>query len=179
MKPHGLLIDNLDSFTFNLVEAFERLGTEVQVLRNTVPAGDALARAREKGSLIVLSPGPGRPEDAGCMMELIPLAKGKVPVLGVAFMGEDNPDNMATIGQIGPVAVLTDGLQVREDRGPQIGGGGLIRRGGHGEGETCTAHGGSYASGAFTRNTSEMLNTRLSDKRRTCAMWPPAIRLVV
>jgi anthranilate synthase/aminodeoxychorismate synthase-like glutamine amidotransferase len=85
MKRHVLLIDNLDSFTFNLVEAFERLGAEVQVLRNSVPAAEALALAREKESLIVLSPGPGRPEDAGSMMELIGLAIGKVPVLGVCL----------------------------------------------------------------------------------------------
>ncbi|HEX8668593.1 MAG TPA: gamma-glutamyl-gamma-aminobutyrate hydrolase family protein [Allosphingosinicella sp.] len=85
MKRHVLLIDNLDSFTFNLVEAFERLGPEVQVLRNSVPAADALAVAQEKDSLIVLSPGPGRPEDAGCMLELIGLAMGKVPMLGVCL----------------------------------------------------------------------------------------------
>ena len=85
MRRHVLLFDNLDSFTFNLVEAFERLGAEVQVLRNSVPAADALATAREKMSLVVLSPGPGRPEDAGSMMELIDLAIGEVPVLGVCL----------------------------------------------------------------------------------------------
>lgn len=85
MRRHVLLFDNLDSFTFNLVEAFERLGAEVQVLRNSVSAADALAFAKEKSSLIVLSPGPGRPEDAGSMMELIELAIGKVPVLGVCL----------------------------------------------------------------------------------------------
>lgn len=80
-----LLIDNLDSFTFNLVEAFERLGAEVQVLRNTVAATEALAIAEAKNALITLSPGPGRPEDAGCMIELIGLAMGKVPLLGVCL----------------------------------------------------------------------------------------------
>lgn len=80
-----LLIDNLDSFTFNLVEAFERLGADVQVLRNAVAAEEALALARERKALVVLSPGPGRPEEAGCMMELIARAKGGVPVLGVCL----------------------------------------------------------------------------------------------
>jgi anthranilate synthase/aminodeoxychorismate synthase-like glutamine amidotransferase len=80
-----LFIDNFDSFTFNLVEAFERLGCEVAVLRNTVDAGEALARAERSGALIVLSPGPGKPRDAGCCLELIALAKGKVPLLGICL----------------------------------------------------------------------------------------------
>ena len=85
MSRHVLMIDNLDSFTFNLVEAFERLHCEVQVLRSSVVAGDALKRAREKDSLIVLSPGPGTPDEAGCCLELIGLAKGEVPLLGVCL----------------------------------------------------------------------------------------------
>jgi anthranilate synthase/aminodeoxychorismate synthase-like glutamine amidotransferase len=85
MRSHVLLIDNLDSFSFNLVEAFERLGVEVQVLRNTVAAAEAHRIARERKSLIVLSPGPGRPDEAGCMMELIGLAAGNLPVLGVCL----------------------------------------------------------------------------------------------
>ena len=80
-----LLIDNLDSFSFNLVEAFERLGCDVQVLRNSIAAADALAAAEARGAFIVLSPGPGRPADAGCMMELIALARGLTPVLGVCL----------------------------------------------------------------------------------------------
>jgi anthranilate synthase/aminodeoxychorismate synthase-like glutamine amidotransferase len=85
MKPHVLLIDNLDSFTFNVVESFERLGAEVRVLRNSVPAADAVAAARARGSLVVLSPGPGHPADAGSMMEIIRLAKGSVELLGICL----------------------------------------------------------------------------------------------
>lgn len=85
MKRHVLLIDNLDSFTFNLVEAFERLGASVRVLRNTVDPAEALAAALDRNALIVLSPGPGRPEDAGCMTDLIGLALGQAPVLGVCL----------------------------------------------------------------------------------------------
>ena len=80
-----LLIDNLDSFTFNLVESFERLGAEVQVLRNQIAAGTALQTAETMDALIVLSPGPGRPRDAGCCLELIELAKSRVPLLGVCL----------------------------------------------------------------------------------------------
>ena len=85
MIPHVLMIDNLDSFTFNLVEAIERLGAKVRVLRNSIPAADALAAAEQSGSHLILSPGPGRPEDAGCCLELLALAKGRVPVLGVCL----------------------------------------------------------------------------------------------
>ena len=85
MKRHVLVIDNFDSFTFNLVEAFQRLGREVQVLRNDVKAGEALAIAQREDSLIVLSPGPGTPRDAGCCLDLIELALGRVPVLGVCL----------------------------------------------------------------------------------------------
>jgi anthranilate synthase/aminodeoxychorismate synthase-like glutamine amidotransferase len=84
MRP-VLMIDNLDSFTFNLVEAIERLGATVRVLRNTVAAQTALALAEETGATLLLSPGPGRPEDAGCCLELIALAKGRVPLLGVCL----------------------------------------------------------------------------------------------
>ena len=85
MKRNVLMIDNLDSFTFNLVEALERLDCDVQVLRNSVDADEALGLAVERDALIVLSPGPGRPEDAGCCMELIDKALGKAPLLGVCL----------------------------------------------------------------------------------------------
>ena len=85
MSRGVLLIDNLDSFTFNLVEAFERLGSRVSVLRNSVAADEALNRAIETDALIVLSPGPGRPEHAGCCLDLISLAAGRVPLLGICL----------------------------------------------------------------------------------------------
>ena len=85
MSRSVLLIDNLDSFSFNLVEAFERLGCQVRVLRNTVAAGEALKTAEAASALIVLSPGPGTPDDAGCCLELIGLALGRVPLLGICL----------------------------------------------------------------------------------------------
>lgn len=84
MKP-VVLIDNLDSFSFNLVEAFERLGCLVQVLRNGIGARTALDLAAARDALIVISPGPGTPRDAGCCLELIALAKGRVPVAGICL----------------------------------------------------------------------------------------------
>ena len=74
MIQNILLIDNLDSFSFNLVEAVQRLGAHVKVVRNTIPAGAALAEAEQAEAMILLSPGPGRPEDAGCCIELIAIA---------------------------------------------------------------------------------------------------------
>lgn len=84
MRP-VLLIDNLDSFTFNLVESLARLGCEVAVRRNSIDAGIALAEAEAMGAVIMISPGPGAPRDAGCCLELIALAKGRVPVIGVCL----------------------------------------------------------------------------------------------
>jgi anthranilate synthase component 2 len=80
-----LLIDNLDSFTFNLVDAIQRLGADVRVLRNTVSAEAALAVAEESQASILISPGPGRPEDSGCILALVALAKGRVPLAGVCL----------------------------------------------------------------------------------------------
>ena len=80
-----LLIDNRDSFTFNLADACARLGAYVKVVRNNIPAGAVLARATREGMTLLLSPGPGHPRDAGCCMELIALAKGRVPLIGVCL----------------------------------------------------------------------------------------------
>jgi anthranilate synthase/aminodeoxychorismate synthase-like glutamine amidotransferase len=84
-RPSVLFIDNFDSFTFNLVESFERLGCDIKVLRNSVDADVAFALAEAREALIVLSPGPGTPRDAGCCLELIGLARGRVPLLGICL----------------------------------------------------------------------------------------------
>jgi anthranilate synthase component II len=85
MSRNVLMIDNHDSFTFNIVEALERLGATVHTVRNEIAAADALELALSTDSLILISPGPGRPEDAGCCMELIKLSKGEVPLFGVCL----------------------------------------------------------------------------------------------
>lgn len=84
MRP-VILIDNLDSFSFNLVEAFERLGCAVRVLRNTADPARVVELAVEQDGLIVISPGPGGPDDAGCTLEAIRLALGRVPLLGICL----------------------------------------------------------------------------------------------
>ena len=78
-----LMIDNYDSFTFNLVQYFGELGEEVRVIRNdamTLPALRALAP-----DAIVISPGPGTPDDAGISLEIIERLSGSVPILGVCL----------------------------------------------------------------------------------------------
>ena len=79
-----LMIDNFDSFTYNLVQYFQQLGSEVEVRRNNaLTAGDALAL---RPAAIVLSPGPGRPAGAGIMPELIgKAAAAGIPLLGVCL----------------------------------------------------------------------------------------------
>ena len=78
-----LLIDNYDSFTFNLAHYFGDLGAEVDVRRNdALSAEEALALAPEA---IVLSPGPCDPDRAGICLELIRKAAGRVPLLGVCL----------------------------------------------------------------------------------------------
>ena len=83
MTPRLLLIDNYDSFTYNLVQAFLVLGAEVSVYRNDVlTPPDALALAP---SHLCISPGPGTPYDAGVSMDMIRAFAGRIPVLGVCL----------------------------------------------------------------------------------------------
>ena len=85
MNRNLLIVDNHDSFTFNIVEALERLGAQVRTVRNEIAAQDAFEQAFRADAIILLSPGPGRPEAAGSCLDLITLAKGKVPLFGVCL----------------------------------------------------------------------------------------------
>jgi anthranilate synthase/phosphoribosyltransferase len=78
-----LLIDNYDSFTYNLAQAFMQLGEEVRVVRNDAITADQ-AEAMDFDRLVV-SPGPGRPENAGLSIELIRRFAGRKPILGVCL----------------------------------------------------------------------------------------------
>jgi anthranilate synthase/aminodeoxychorismate synthase-like glutamine amidotransferase len=83
VNPRLLLIDNYDSFTYNLVQAFLVLGAAVAVHRNdeiTVAAALDLAPSH-----LCISPGPGTPYDAGVSMDMIRAFAGRVPVLGVCL----------------------------------------------------------------------------------------------
>ena len=83
MNPRLLLIDNYDSFTYNLVQAFLVLGADVRVFRND--AIDIAAAKALQPTHLCISPGPGTPYDAGVSMDMIRAFAGKIPVFGVCL----------------------------------------------------------------------------------------------
>ena len=78
-----VVIDNYDSFTYNLVQYLQELGAEVEVYRNDRITVEGIA-AREPGA-IVISPGPKTPDDAGITLETVRAFSGRVPILGVCL----------------------------------------------------------------------------------------------
>jgi anthranilate synthase/aminodeoxychorismate synthase-like glutamine amidotransferase len=83
VTPRLLLLDNYDSFTFNLAQAFQKMGAEVIVRRNdAITVDEAIALTP---SHVCVSPGPGRPEDAGISLDLIRAFVPRAPVLGVCL----------------------------------------------------------------------------------------------
>ncbi|MCM8758275.1 MAG: aminodeoxychorismate/anthranilate synthase component II [Candidatus Omnitrophica bacterium] len=78
-----LMIDNYDSFTYNLVQYFGDLGCRIKVLRNNQISIEKISKL--KFDKIVISPGPGRPENAGISLDLIKKFAGKKPILGVCL----------------------------------------------------------------------------------------------
>lgn len=84
-----VLIDNHDSFTYNLVDELRVMGVELKVFRNSVSTHNImqqLANYQAQGpTLLMLSPGPGAPKDAGNMPQVIQAVKGKYPVLGICL----------------------------------------------------------------------------------------------
>lgn len=79
-------LDNIDSFTYNLVDEFAKRGALVRVFRNDGPVAPIVARATAHGPrLLVISPGPGAPAGAGCCLDLIRATIGRVPTLGVCL----------------------------------------------------------------------------------------------
>lgn len=78
-----LIIDNFDSFTYNLVQYFGELKADMKVFRNNALTVEKIRKL--KPSRIVISPGPGRPEDAGVTVETIKNFGGRIPILGVCL----------------------------------------------------------------------------------------------
>ena len=105
MKPKILLVDNYDSFTYNLAHTFEELGAEVIVIRNDQIDADA-AEALDPSHLVI-SPGPGRPEGAGATMEIVERLGPRVPTLGVCLGHQAIVQVFG--GEIGPAKHLVHG----------------------------------------------------------------------
>ena len=106
-----LIVDNYDSFTYNLAHLFQELGAEVTVLRNDEI--DAEGAERLAPSHLVISPGPGRPDDAGASLEIVRRIGPAIPTLGVclghqviveAYGGEVTSAKRLVHGKASPVA---------------------------------------------------------------------------
>ncbi|MGZ8598729.1 MAG: anthranilate synthase component II [Actinomycetota bacterium] len=78
-----LVVDHYDSFTYNLVQLIESLGERTEVVKSDAEPAEALVERRP--AAVVLSPGPGRPEDAGCFPRLLEVLPPETPVLGVCL----------------------------------------------------------------------------------------------
>ncbi|NIE70215.1 anthranilate synthase component II [Pantoea sp. Acro-807] len=81
-----LLLDNIDSFTYNLVDQLRSFGHNVVIYRNSVPAETLIARLQQmENPVLMLSPGPGAPTDAGCMPALLQALRGQLPIIGICL----------------------------------------------------------------------------------------------
>jgi anthranilate synthase/aminodeoxychorismate synthase-like glutamine amidotransferase len=81
-----LLLDNIDSFTYNLVDQLRANGHRVMVYRNQLPAGAIIDRLQSmENPILMLSPGPGAPANAGCMPELLTKLRGQLPIIGICL----------------------------------------------------------------------------------------------
>lgn len=78
-----LLIDNYDSFSYNLYQLIGEIDPDIKVVRNDEMTIDEIRDL--KPDRIILSPGPGRPEDAGCIIEVVQKLGGEIPILGVCL----------------------------------------------------------------------------------------------
>ncbi len=78
-----IIIDNYDSFTYNLVQYLGELGAKMEIYRNDRISLDQIAAKKPSG--ILISPGPGTPEDGGISLEVINRFKGQIPILGVCL----------------------------------------------------------------------------------------------
>jgi anthranilate synthase/aminodeoxychorismate synthase-like glutamine amidotransferase len=137
-----LLIDNYDSFTYNLAHLFGALGAEVTVCRNDEIGADAAELLRP--SHLVISPGPGRPEASGETLEIIRRLSRRVPTLGVCLGHQAIAQAFG--GEVGPARELVHGKT------------GLVRHDGRGifAGLPPSFEAGRYHSLAVTRVPGEL-----------------------
>ena len=109
---HVVLIDNQDSFVYNLVDALAVAGYRYTVYRNTVDIETVLAAQPD---LICLSPGPGHSRAAGTMMQLIDKVQGTIPLLGICLGFQAILEHCGgSVGTCGPVHGTTDVMELTE-----------------------------------------------------------------
>ncbi|AFM08365.1 anthranilate synthase component II [Corynebacterium pseudotuberculosis] len=109
---HVVLLDNHDSFVYNLLDAFAVAGYRCTVFRNSVGIKEILAA---KPDIICLSPGPGHPRDAGCMMELIDQTLGHIPILGICLGFQALLEHFGgDVRACGPVHGITDLMKLNK-----------------------------------------------------------------
>ncbi|HEU4827951.1 MAG TPA: aminodeoxychorismate/anthranilate synthase component II [Gemmatimonadales bacterium] len=111
-RPYVLFVDNHDSFTFNLVDQLAKAGAATDVVRNDAGSDAILARAVANACrLIVISPGPGTPGDAGCCLELIHAASDRIPIFGVCLGHQAIVEAFG--GEVGPAPSIVHGKASR------------------------------------------------------------------
>ena len=117
MKPRLVLVDNYDSFTWNLVQYLGELGADVRVFRNDAIDVAGIRKLRPRG--LVISPGPCTPDEAGVSLEAIRALAGELPILGVclghqaigqAFGGKVVRNERIVHGKSSPVLHRGDGI---------------------------------------------------------------------
>jgi anthranilate synthase/aminodeoxychorismate synthase-like glutamine amidotransferase len=117
--PRVLVVDNHDSFTFNLVDAFATLGAATDVVTSDASAGEVLRLADERRpTVIVISPGPGVPEAAGCSPAVVRAALGRLPIFGVCLGHQVLVTALG--GEVAPAGEIVHGRasRVRHDGHP-------------------------------------------------------------
>lgn len=113
-----LLLDNVDSFTYNLVDQLRANGHRVMVYRNLIPAETIIDKLQQmEQPVLVLSPGPGTPAQAGCMPELLQRLRGQLPIIGICLGHQAIVESYGGhVGQAGEIlhgkasAITHDGL---------------------------------------------------------------------
>jgi len=108
-----LVVDHYDSFVYNLVQLIEGLGFETEVVRSDAERAEALAE--RKPAAVVLSPGPGRPEEAGCFVELLRVLDPLTPVLGVCLGHQALGAAMGGVVERAPEPVHGKASEIRHD----------------------------------------------------------------
>lgn len=118
---HVFLLDNFDSFTYNLVDQFRVMGVKVTVYRNDIDADFIIEQMNnsELSPVLVLSPGPGTPSDAGCLVELVYKCRNKFPMLGICLGHQAIVQSFGGVIGLAPQTVHGKSSEIaHNDQGP-------------------------------------------------------------